>query len=765
MTGALIEAFIQVDLTLKALEDGASITVKLTNLPKTSDAPSTFYYPIIKKIGEIGVGVGNFMPETFSGSITIDNSINSFGLERKFSDLLERYTFVNQSVSIYIAQAAEGDAVTASRTLEWVAVCQNGRSIGDDFVINIAGRGIEDRVFTCVVDNSETTFSEASISALGQAIPLVLGESVEVKPVVIKDPDSDFIDYAYQTTLGTQFKGGDISAYYARASANSDYGRVYGAASTSTKLYDALTGTLITVATGNDEAHRTRDITPTGTDAYILTHAEVTFLTGTAGATGSFSLEIWAKDRNGYPFQMVGQAVREKSDYTWGAGNVAVYFVFPNPIPLVAENGYVAYITQSSSTANDIHPAYISGASTKTSYTKAKVAGVTTNQAWLKHTFNQRDFASAFYGLTLTTSDPGAGDITANGLSYQKLTAYHRTGGSWAGLTDSDLSSLDLVVITDGLKDDSSGNITGTPSQVLSSPAHIAELLNWNWNGSAWAAGKFSDSLHSTTHVNVNSTASPNYREISGRTTGLTGRLQTLEEICRHSACKITMSPSATTPIGLWAWGTKAEAVYTIGDDDLEVIGFDMLGAETVINTVEMYYNETLRPLTTFTGNTQGQFRAYQSRLYWTYATNAETAAISTGSYTCFGERKNKDTSYKWLHDDQSAEFIARFLIKHYREPHNYVDLYIPYWKYKAIKIMDVLNIVSTKLPAFFGTSPDATLPSYGGEASVYSDGFQFMRANLYRAQVEARRVVFDESGAPRLKLSLRLLTGKYDQV
>lgn len=760
MTGALIESFLQADLTLKSLEDGSSITVKVTNLPKTSDAPTTFYYPILKEIGEIGTSIGNFLPDISTGSIVLDNSINSFGYERKFSDLLERYTIINQQVLIYIGMGEEGGSSTASQTLEWVAVCRNVSTRDDEIVITLAGRGIDNRVMTCVVDTAESTFDEATAGALGQAIPLVLGASVEVKPVVIKDPGSDFIDYAYQTTLGTSFKGGDISEYYARGSTASEYGRVYGAATTSTKLFDALTGTLITVATGNDEAHRTRDITPTGADAYILTHAEVVFLQGSAGATGSISLQIWAKDRNGYPFQMIGQAYRDKADFTWGAGNVTVYFVFQSPIPLVAENGCVAFITQ---TGGDIQPSYISGGAGGVSYTNNKSEGVDLKGVWKKHFYSQKDFASAFYGINFTTSDPGAGDITRNGLSYQKLTAYQKSGGSWAGLTNSDLTNLDLVVITDGLKDDGSGTITGTPSQVLSSPQHIAEVLSYNWNGSTWVAGQFSDSYHTATHTNINSTEATYYREISGRTSGLATRVQILEDICRESACKITMSASASTPMGLWAWGSKTEASFTLDDSDMIVDSWEILGTETVINAVEMYYGETLRPLTTFTGNTQGKFRAFGSRLFWTYTTNAETTAISGAPYTCFGERFNGDSTYGWIKDQASAENMARFLIRHYREPHIYVDVTVPYQHYKAVKLMDVGNVISTKLPAFFGTTPNATLPSYAGETSVLSDGFQFVRANIYRAIVQGRRIAFNSAGAPMIRLTLRVLSNKFD--
>lgn len=760
MSGANIEVVASIELTLKSLIDASIITIWVSSSPRLHDIPTTFYYPILKSIGDLGVSLGNFLPTSSTSSIELDNSHGSLGYERRFVDLLERYTLINQTISVYLAFGASGETESVAPTLEWVGICKNVSVRDDRLVINIAGRPINDRVMTCAIDSAEGSFETAPIRSLGQHIPLVFGSGVLVKPIIVKDEDTDFIDYAYQTTLGTKFMGGGITEYYCKPQDSSDYGRVYGAASVSTKLFDALTGTLITVATGNDESHRTRDITVPNQN-YCLTHAEVVFLQGTAGATGSFSLEIWSKDRNGYPWKQAGQSIREKSDFTWGAGNVTVYFVFPTPIPLVNDFGYVAYITQSSSSGSDIQPAYISGSSTYASYTRAKIATVDTSQAWVKHTFNQRNFASAFYGLTFSTSNPSASDVTTNGLSYQKLLVYQNSGGGWAGLIDSDLSGLDLVVKCNGLSDDSSGTLTGTPSQILANPLHAIRALTYEYNGTTWVSGQLSTTYNDSTHA---ATLGRYARVLGGKTTGRSNRSEIIESLCRNIAARITINASATTPLGVWFWGYRSNTMAYISDDDLIVDSYDITGSETIINTAEIFYADDPRSAELSNGSTQGQFKNYKSRLYLAPESDGNCSEISTLSKTIYGERRAAEVTYNYINDYSTAYSLAEFLLRTYTYPHHYVDISLPYYKYKSLKLMDVVEITAVRLPAFFGTSSSAKLPSYGAAEVSVSQSNHFRRANNYRAMIESRQIALDATtGSARLKLSLRILNNKKD--
>ena len=768
MSGAVNEAFILAILTLKAVVDGSSITVNVTNLPKTDELPTTVYYPIIKTVGEVGVSVGDFLPESLSSSIILNNSHGSFGLERRLSDLFERYTIINQEIKLEIAIGADGESASETRALEFVGVVQNVQISDSEMRISIAGQGIPDRIMNCIIDSNEALFVGNDINTLGQSIPLIFGEGIETKPIHMQIVD-EYSYFAYQSTLGIQFVGGLIDEFYHRTGSETtdsdSYRQVYSAASVTTKLFDKITGTLSSSPpTSLEEAHRTRDIAPGVGESYIVTHTEVVFLQGTAGATGNISLEIWAKAPSGYPLKLVAQSIRDKSDYTWGAGNVTVHFVFERPIPLTSPYGYVAYITQTILTGGTIYPSYITGggAGSGVSYTKYDTSGSLVSQNWTKHVYNQNNFASAFYGLVFVNNYfPTAGQETANGTSAQTfLVECPPMTGGWSTLELPDLSTLDFVIKCDGLKDDSSGTITGTPNAVLKSPQHIAEVLCYDWNGSAWVAGKFLDTHHSATHSVLSSGL--NTRVIGGYTQGLNTRTQILAEIARSSASKITMNQNATQPLGFWAWGTRTEETIWLDEEDFSLLSHEILGTETVINTVEMYYAQQVKPIAPLLrngypifANGTGQFRSYAGRIYST--------GTAYPSYLAFGERRNAALNYDYIQDSITANNIANFLVKYYEFPHQYAEIDIPYNKFKALKIMDVIGISSTKLPTFFGTTPSATMPTYAGDATNITEGYQFRRAKIYRAMIESRRVIFDQDDQPRLRLRLRLITNAGD--
>jgi hypothetical protein len=61
-------------------------------------------------------------------------------------------------------------------------------------------------------------------------------------------------------------------------------------------------------------------------------------------------------------------------------------------------------------------------------------------------------------------------------------------------------------------------------------------------------------------------------------------------------------------------------------------------------------------------------------------------------------------------------------------------------------------------LPAYFGTSANAKLPSYDGTELNPIGGHYWKRAQPYRAQIEAKETIFNAGGTSKLRLDCRLL-------
>src|SRR4051812_14464143 len=96
----------RIDLTVAAYVSGSVSTTTYAFVSKSlKDISSgSTYWPILKSVGNITLAAGELIPTLSIGGFGIDNTIGSFGANRKFSDVLERYTPIEQTVTIYVSE-------------------------------------------------------------------------------------------------------------------------------------------------------------------------------------------------------------------------------------------------------------------------------------------------------------------------------------------------------------------------------------------------------------------------------------------------------------------------------------------------------------------------------------------------------------------------------------------------------------------------------------------------------------------------------------
>ena len=98
--------FIGVKITLKLISAPATTKdvwfCNRANLSNTALSATTYYWPILQGLSELGVEMDQYLPGQSGGSFTIDNTIGTFGDQRKFSDLLQRYTAIECPVTAYL---------------------------------------------------------------------------------------------------------------------------------------------------------------------------------------------------------------------------------------------------------------------------------------------------------------------------------------------------------------------------------------------------------------------------------------------------------------------------------------------------------------------------------------------------------------------------------------------------------------------------------------------------------------------------------------
>lgn len=750
MSGAPIEHHIKAVFTLKSYADGSDKEIILTSVQE-SDAEN-ISYPLLKKIGAVGVTLGDFLPIPATTSITIYDEPGSIGFERRFTDLLQRYAITNQKVSIYFCSCAVGEFDPDDYELQWVGTVTRSRPRGDELTIQIAGRGIEDRTINTRITTE--LFPNAPSGSLGYALPVIIGEDVQVKPVLINETNPESLEYAYGTNMVDYLCGG-IQKILAKAHDNKHV-EVQSPASTTTPIYGTAYNPGVSpygTTTPYYEFEFAERFTA-GSAGYIITGASFWVNKLSGAADGFIELAIAIDDlyQTGSsanwgraPGTVLGSANYELALLSSSAGNYEIRVNFPNPIVIKPFQSW---------------------------FFCHKKTGETT--AKLQFLFNGAGSNSYFYKNTSLWLE-ASGDDPFWCLYGAKIYNTPPTSLSrFAGITIDqrgdldevpDLTKLDLILEVDGLKDDGSGTVTGSASSVITSPQHATELLTKTFNGTTYTGGQFG-SEHSDTWPQVNNNTSAYYRKLSSKTSGSTQLSSFLEQICRATASRITMHPHETTPMGFWAWGAESDPVDLITHENCRLIGLEVLGTETIINQVELFYAEKIIDLDYVTGNALGEFKNFSamfSSLDESKSSFDEAERVSAISREIFGAMELRVKTQSWLADEQSVRSLSLSLLRRYGRPLVFAEIEAPLHMFKQRKILDVVNFRHPQIPTFFGSSPKANKPTFEGAEVDISTGFYYPRARAPRARIEGRQIISDSISNPKMRFLLQILDNPHD--
>ena len=774
MPSPLLQSWWYVKLVMLDVSDATSTTYYLSNRPIIDDTNYCQYIPILQSVQGLGNRMDTFLPQQITGSVTLRNTPNSFGYERCFGDLLQRQTPVNQSIEIYMAKTALDDMnVTADFALQWkstVASVSFGGGADDPTVtLSLASEVIPRRVVTKVIDS--VSFPSAPAASIGKNLPIVFGAGVEVRPVVI-EPDYQFAagpagKLAYATTLSTTFPVEGVTTYYVREKTSQEYGACLSAS-------DVTTPTAVISQTTNDLgihpnafAAPYREIASplSGTLNYLVTGGRMRFEcrnngAWTAASESKLLFKLYRNAPNGVPEVLVAQGEALKQSYQTsfrGASNFWVAFSFGEPIFLGHANGYSISFSQTTNSTAGVGGGdwvRLSADSLVSAqyYYKAYEASNTSGDIWLRAaSATSNKIAFDLYACKFNDTKSTAADGDGLGYSYVEV-------ASPLGYVSASAINVDFIFSVNGLTDNGSGSVTGTPSANLQAPLHALTLLGYSWNGSAWVATLLDGTKYSASQGGLWSSASGTLRVLKGATSGRVFLDALLADLCRASASRLALFNNSSGKLGLWAWGVESTPSFTIDSESSRILRVEHQGVGSIINRLTLYYNQTLRNLNVVTGSAEGQFRDFAGTLDWYNGLNYLATALTSKSEALYGKRLLNDAAYPWLGDSASAESVARAILSTYALPQKYILVDVPYDLYSTIDMLDVGYIVSPNLPAFHGTSMSAKLPTYNKTEVDIAQGAYWKRAALYRVQVEGREINWNINEYPTLTLTCRWL-------
>jgi len=776
-----LNTFIKVVLTLKKLEDGSTVDVSFTNREILGTAIS---WPLLRRIDTLGAKMGLYLPEASRSSFVLDNSPGSFGSERRFSDLLDRYTIIEQPAIIYVAQIPLGKEtiVDGDFTEIWRSVVTEWAISNDQLKINIARSLIPVRLATYVI--SRDTFPDAPADSLGKQLPIIFsssGEFIEVEAVrtsgVVDDGTLNTVEYAYATKFRTQYQNGSKKVLLEND--KKEWQEITFVADATVPLlsFPPVAGSFKTAWGAVKEygygllagQNVTGGEVIVGADWYL---ASTTFGVGVPSGTYTYTCKIY-NSNNGYPGDLLASdtlsngSSRIVYDSTVGGGTVSVFkfeFNFNKPVMVPAlsdATNNALFITLSRSDTSDLFSLVQegSGGGSLPAFEKYRLLDTTagTDQNFVKEVYtSNREHFKIFALSSGASTAPVLGDAMQNGLTHSSFRIEMRDQNNLP-----DLSKLRLIVKSEGLKDSVISIITGTPFAPLDNPLYQIRLLMMEaGTGGFWNEVTFDASKFSSTYAAAFGSSSRWKIKTSGASQGRTRVRDIIEDICRNSGCRLVPFVSGTAKVvGLYAEGTNIPTSFIIDDEQAKLISYEIGGVDTIINKIQMVFNRTIRS-NTESLLAQGGLNNYQSTVDSEVDSLDVPYADIDRSIATWGERLLDSISFPWITLTQTAKSVGALILRKWNKPQRIITLEVPYNKYSTIELMQTGIVKMTGLPDYYGTSLDArtVTAGTGTDPTDLIKGHYWKRYKSYRVQVEGNDIVFSATEPIKRVLTLNVL-------
>ena len=780
----LLNTFVKVVLTIKNIETGGTTDLPFINREIISDLN---YYPLLRGVSTLGAKMRDYLPEISRSSITLDNSPNSFGSERKFSDLLDRFTLIEQKAVISIAQIALGNdnIQDGDFTEQWRAIVTDINFVGDSIKIGLSRAIIPVRLGTKIVD--KTSFPSAPQDSLGKQLPIVFsdtGEYIEVQPVMTSsmyDANSgteNRLDFAYATTFANTFlpsgTGSDAVQLFAD---NQDKDRTYEAlafaTNPSTPIWNLpvqAVSYLNTWAVVKEYGYQLKaGQNVTGGEIFVGANwflASTTYSLTPPTGTYSYTLKVYSSN-NGFPGILLASETLESGssrisyDSSLAGGTISVYkfdFRLNKPIQIPVDGS--VFVTMSRNDSGNKFSLLQEGTAPGSlpSFEKYIITDTTsgTDQNFVRNVVTHARDHLQIYAVAKTEDlTGGSSSAYQNGLGHVSFTLAMRDQDNTP-----DLTKLRLLAKTQGLRDNSSGTITGVANSRLSNPLHQVRLLMMDWNGSAWVESAFNATKFSSTHADAFGSSSRWNIKTAGATQGR-GRIRDIiEDICRNGNCRLVPYVSGNANVvGLYAQGSKITPSFAIDDENAKLLNVEISGVETIVNKIQIVFNRTFQTrLESLLAD--GGLNNYQNIVSSDTDSFDVPYDLVARSISTWGERPLDNITYGWITQTQTAKSVASLLLRRFNAPAWMIEVEVPFNKYSNIGCMDVGILKMASLPDYFGTSLDARLPTAGTDANTVDliKGHYWKRYKSYRVQVESNSIVFSNSEPLKRVLTLKTI-------
>jgi hypothetical protein len=776
------------EITFVSLTDVSdTFTLKVTNRPAQSGDAD--HLPLLLSYSGLSLAVGqDGMPRSSSGSINISDDFQSLGYQRRVYDLFDRYTPQNQTITVYrtFDTVTETD-LPSSWTLLYTGKVQSVSKGKDSLVFEVSNDLLPDLKISRSIDSGMGSFfnsnSDVAIitpeNSLSKSLPFVFSDGINF-PLIPCYPIG-FGHYAFASTrepftshssssAGEEIVVQDSEGVYRLCFNSSEDYLQLGANGALGVTSHGTTEFLIPFDIPNKnylfhgfqwlcKGQNNPALSPVGDIVCTFYRCLKGDVVATNVSGGQF---MFSKKPLGW--EALQTTVEEKSDYLTQlrlTTDFYVQFGFAEPIVCgrrkEGESEYLYGI--------GISLTNYSGSST-TDFTSAVAAEnlgryyyrTTTGGVWEEASSGvPRGRVLILNGAA--TSFPT--EVDGNGTSYS---AIEIVPTSYAPTKITNLDNLNIAIYSSGFKDNASGTITGSASTQITRPDHVIKFLTTKCDlenldniwGDEWTNGDLFD--FST--YDLSSVFNLYYRRVIGFSQGDESLLDVITKLVKEMCCALV--PLSSGKLAIWAWGLQQSVSKVFTDADIiEISDISETNLSTVINNIKIAYGENYTE-TSDQWEATGESANISGIIEANRATSGDFANLLK-SYQIYGNRELEETSAQFIGDENTALTRAKYLAYRHDRTHRTFTLTVKLEDNESLKVMDIIDVLSVNLPAYFGTSNVAMLPTFDGSSIDIYSGEHPRRAQRRRCQIIGINNDYDGQ-FPRLQLEVREIKPRHTE-
>lgn len=804
-------------LNVRELE---TVTYNFVNKPlidATTKSDRETYLPLLIDVGEVTIEAGDVLPSISVSSVVLDNSRGSFGYNRKFSDILERYTVTNQPIEFYIGVSDnEVDAPTSwtqigSGTMtSW----ETSLSAGDpSLTLSITPFSISEKLMNMAVSRDIVGMENAPDASLNKNLPVLFCKTQpnaidplsfpEVVPVRISNDGATTGKYALCTHLYQTTKARFSGYVYAKKTSNEDdIPWTFIKVDRAPDDYRADNASSISLTTYNSFAYKILDITPTASETgFMVTGISVRAkANGTASrvSQGYLTAYILRVDKTtGNVVQEIANGRLDLRNYdalnNGGATYFNINFAFDKPVvfDLLSSNhdDYYFGFRPVGVDVNDLSLVKRDPLSTG-SYARLIKSNSITSGTSIDDYAISPDTEIVAYKLITPTYTQTAHENTVNqdGFTYSSLTITQDAADT--GQANPDFDNQSIVMPMEGFVD-------YTTSTQIYSPAEVFKILSYEFDGEQWSdVGAVDTTTLQTSHYDlmyefpIGVGITGQYRRgraLSGISEGKANYSQLIAAVAEGTASKIGVLSNGK--LFMYPWGVQATPAYTIPQADIIPLSWQVRDDKSIINrtlitaeknytvksafedgegyVISIDYNSTdYAPVQEMTEQSRSLFgsKDLSENTYDIFGFNNRSPQIGLPGYLTGGpsdSQVNDGTNVLY-----SVDFLADYYLSTYALSLTYCSFVVPYARYSNIRMFDIITFHHSDFPAFYGAEPNARPGVVNDGVSVTevvnaNFGEELVRAQRYRGIVESISYVMAMEHAPAIRLTVRVLLNR----